>query len=114
MHNSKPITVLALILILGVWLPLPCFGLLAGGIISAQTTMPGGCHGHRHMPSPVHRCCYPDHQVPAATPVAPTTVDVIAFTEHASAPVAVQSVQATSLGSGGNDSPPSPALVLRI
>jgi len=114
MQSSKPLTAFALILMLGFGVPLPCSGSLAGNIISTQTTMPENCHGHRHLPSPPHRCCHTGDHIPAATPVASTPVDVMACTEYASAFVAIQPVHATSSGSGENDSPPSRPLVLRI
>lgn len=115
MRASKPIAIVTLILTLGFMVPMLCFAFVADGVATGTTSAPGGCHGHHGpMPQPAHACCYAAHQVPAATPIAPSpaaldsTIRWIAGFENSD-----------GLNSGwatieSNDSSPPPPAILRI
>jgi len=75
MHSSRPVTILALMLVLTFGLSTACFAL--HGQLSAPTTgqTPGGCHGHHGpMPQPAHSCCYAGQQITAPVQFAPSPV----------------------------------------
>jgi hypothetical protein len=112
--RSKSVTIVALILMMGFAQQPVCFALLAGNVSASQMTMSGGCHGHSPMRSPAHSCCYADHQVPAAAPVAPPSVHIASVVECVSTAMVVQSVNETVFGADTNDSSPPLPLVLRV
>lgn len=83
MRGSGPATFLAIVLTLFFSLSTGCFAFPVGSVGMVGGENPGGCHGHHGpmpQPSPVHRCCFAAHQVPAATSItpSPTSYDAVA------------------------------------
>src|SRR5207245_11296775 len=78
MHSSRPVTILALMLVLTFGLSTACFAL--HGQLSALTTgqTPGGCHGHHGpMPQPAYSCCYAGPLMPAPVQLASSPVALL-------------------------------------
>lgn len=81
MRSSRPVAIVAIILMFGFIAPMLCVGFATTGFPSADT-MPGGCHDHHApMPSPEHSCCYAAHQIPVATSIVPTSMPLTSVVE---------------------------------
>lgn len=113
MLNSRPVAILALILMLTFGLSSVCFAVPAHVLIPVSGDTPGGCHGHHGpMRPPVHSCCNAAHQFPAATPIAPLPAVLDSVGPCVTAPV---DTQPRAVGpAAANDSSPPSVTVLRI
>ena len=115
MGSSKPVVIVAIILMLVFVLPSLCFGLLAGTVALSEDSVPKRCHGgYSPMPNPVHSCCYAPHHIPAVCPSTARSVAAASLTEWVTAPMDTQPQSAITLAIDGNDSSPPSPLVLRI
>ena len=114
MRSSRPVAIVAVILMFGFIAPMLCVGFVTTGLTSAGT-MPGGCHDHHApIPSSGHSCCYAAHQIPAAASISPTSMALPSAVEWVEAAIDVRLLNDSALPADGNDSSPPGALVLRI
>jgi hypothetical protein len=118
MRGSGPATFLAIVLTLFFSLSTVCFAFPVGSVGQVASENPGGCHSHHGRmpePSPAHTCCFPAHQVPAATSIAPSPISLDAVADYVTSspstgrPNAVITIPVQVL-----DTSPPQTIVLRI
>ena len=114
MHSSRPVAIVAIILMFGFIAPMLCVGFATTGFTSTDT-MPGGCHDHHApIPAPEHSCCYAAHQTPVAASIAPTSMALASIVEWISTSTGARVLNDSPLAADANDSSPPGSLVLRI